>query len=199
MIMIGNKTSVHTYLNYVVIVSPPLAPSASANSATVRKHLAGNPNTTEVTKVTIFDLANKIVAYSGMYEEGIREVFEGWGELFILGNDGKVGRYFTCCSSKSNIHSSTSFCIWKRSRLRISSTFFTRRGSIHWPLVWPNRRTLKTPLLLTFIVNMEITFIRRATISEVRCSSTSKPSGTSSQAMSFERYTTPHSTTTYFD
>jgi hypothetical protein len=88
----GHKSSVYSYLNYIVIVSPPFIPSASAPSATIRKYVARNVNqvTSDITKVTIFDLDNKIVAYSGTFEEGVREVFEGWGDIFVLGSDGKV-------------------------------------------------------------------------------------------------------------
>jgi hypothetical protein len=43
---VGHKLSVHTHLNYLVIVSPPFIPTASAASATVRNFVArsANPN-----------------------------------------------------------------------------------------------------------------------------------------------------------
>ena len=88
----GPKSSVHTFGHYVVIVSPPFIPSASAASATVRNHVARVPNATasDITKVTVFDIDNKIVAFSGAFAEGIREVFEGWGDLYVLSSDGVV-------------------------------------------------------------------------------------------------------------
>ncbi|OCH92268.1 hypothetical protein OBBRIDRAFT_773774 [Obba rivulosa] len=87
----GPKTMVHTHLNYMVIVSPPFSPSASAASATVRNFVAkSNGNNTEITKVTVFDLENKIVAYSGTFTEGVREVISAWGQIYVLSNDGKL-------------------------------------------------------------------------------------------------------------
>jgi vacuolar protein sorting-associated protein 11 len=44
----------------------------------------------DVTKLTIFDLENKFVAYSGTFTEGVREVMSAWGQIYVLSNDGKV-------------------------------------------------------------------------------------------------------------
>ncbi|KZT23981.1 hypothetical protein NEOLEDRAFT_509554 [Neolentinus lepideus HHB14362 ss-1] len=88
----GSKSSVHTHLNYLVIVSPPFAPSASAASATVRNFVArsNTANTTDITKVTVFDPENKFVAYTSTFTEGIREVISQWGNVYILSNDGNL-------------------------------------------------------------------------------------------------------------
>lgn len=90
--VIGYKSSIHTHLNYLVIVSPPFFPSASNASATVRNFVAKTqlPDKTDVSKVTLFDLENKFVAYSGTFVEGVRDVISEWGHVFILTNDGKV-------------------------------------------------------------------------------------------------------------
>jgi vacuolar protein sorting-associated protein 11 len=65
-----NKSSVHTHLNYLVIVSPPITPSAA--SAYVRNLVATRApdDAHKITKVTIFDLENKLIAYSGTCGEG---------------------------------------------------------------------------------------------------------------------------------
>lgn len=91
----GHKSSIHTHLNYLVIVSPPFFPSASNASATVRNFVAKTqlPDKTDVSKVTLFDLENKFVAYSGTFVEGVRDVISEWGQIFILTNDGKVMIY----------------------------------------------------------------------------------------------------------
>jgi hypothetical protein len=66
-------------------------PSASAASATVRNFVArGNPIDTDITKVTVFDLENKFVAYSGTFSQGVRQVISAWGNIYVLGNDGNV-------------------------------------------------------------------------------------------------------------
>ncbi|EPQ57796.1 hypothetical protein GLOTRDRAFT_114433 [Gloeophyllum trabeum ATCC 11539] len=94
----GHKSSVHTHLNYLVIVSPPFAPSASAASATVRNYVArsGNASNTEITKVTVFDPPNKFVAYTGTFTDGVREVISQWGNIYIMSNDGNL----TCLKEK---------------------------------------------------------------------------------------------------
>jgi hypothetical protein len=88
----GPKTAVHTHLNYLVIVSPPLTANATSASATIRSFAARNVGAsgTEVTKVTVFDLENKFVAHSEAFTEGVREVFSQWGNIYVLSNDGKL-------------------------------------------------------------------------------------------------------------
>ena len=44
----------------------------------------------EITEVMIFDLENKLVAYSGTFEEGVREIVSQWGMIYMLENDGMV-------------------------------------------------------------------------------------------------------------
>ena len=86
------KSRIHTYRNYIVIVSPPFSPSASAASATVRNFVARNaaPPSSDITKVSVFDPENKFVAHTGTFTEGVREIFSVWGKLYVLSNDGKV-------------------------------------------------------------------------------------------------------------
>jgi hypothetical protein len=94
-LFIGTKSSVHTHLNYLIIISPPFIPSAASASATVRNFVARAPEAEgDITKVTVFDLENKLVAYSGTFAEGIREVVSQWGRIYVLGNDGKVRFFF---------------------------------------------------------------------------------------------------------
>jgi hypothetical protein len=83
---------VHTHLNYLVIVSPPFVPTASAASATVRNFVAkaANPGDSDITKVTVFDLENKLVAYSGTFTQAVREVISAWGNIYVLTDGGKV-------------------------------------------------------------------------------------------------------------
>lgn len=97
----GSKSAVTSYMNYLIITSPPFMPSASSQSATVRNFVreqrsaAANPSydtSTDISKVTIFDPENKFVAYSGAFTEGVREVFCEWGDVFVLTNDSKLHR-----------------------------------------------------------------------------------------------------------
>jgi hypothetical protein len=86
----GSKSSVHTYLNYLVIVSPPFIPSASSASASVRNFACMTDLSagSDITKVTGFDLENKLFAYSGMFEAGVREVVSQRWRILVLENDG---------------------------------------------------------------------------------------------------------------
>ena len=95
---IGHKTSIHTHLNYVVIVSPPFMPTASAASATVRNFVARSPypNESDITKVTVFEPENKYVAYSGTFAHDVRAVISQWGQIYILTSDGNVRISWFC-------------------------------------------------------------------------------------------------------
>ncbi|KAH7108049.1 hypothetical protein BKA62DRAFT_648793 [Auriculariales sp. MPI-PUGE-AT-0066] len=88
----GSKSSIQAYNNYLVIVTPPFMPSAASNSATIRNFVArsAKATATDVSKVTVFDFENKIVAFSGPFQEGVRDVICAWGKIFVLSNDGKL-------------------------------------------------------------------------------------------------------------
>lgn len=81
----------YAHRNHLVIVSPPFTASVSAQSATVRNFAAktAEPNQ-DISKVVVFDLENKFVAYSGAYTAGIREIFSAHDQIYLLSNDGKV-------------------------------------------------------------------------------------------------------------
>jgi len=101
-ITLGHKSAVYTHGNYLVIVSPPFFPSATSTSATVRNFVARNNNAgeTDITKVTVFDPENKLVAYSGTFRQGVRDVISQWGNVYILSTDGTVRRPSSrlCCT-----------------------------------------------------------------------------------------------------
>ena len=92
MLSLGPKSSISIYKHNLMIVSPPFFPSASSNSATVRNYVKSDPTSasSDVAKVTIFDLQNKLIGYSGTFREGVRHVFHQWGEVFVLGSESKV-------------------------------------------------------------------------------------------------------------
>lgn len=86
----GYKSAVYAHRNYLVIVSPPFTPTASAPSATIRNFVKNNDASTDISKVVVFDLENKFVAYSGTYTDGIREIFSASDQIYLLSNDGKA-------------------------------------------------------------------------------------------------------------
>ncbi|KAI9491576.1 hypothetical protein BDB00DRAFT_766754 [Zychaea mexicana] len=78
--------------NYLVIVSPPVTTTTHLSSP-ARSALSFSPKRSamnELTKVTIFDTANKFIAYVGTFVGGIRGVFCEWNSVWIVGMDGKV-------------------------------------------------------------------------------------------------------------
>ncbi|KAI9350402.1 hypothetical protein BD770DRAFT_157922 [Pilaira anomala] len=78
--------------SYLVIVSPPVTTSTHLSSG-ARASLSFNPkrtSTNELTKIAIFDTANKFVAYVGTFLGGIRGIFCEWNSIWVVGMDGKL-------------------------------------------------------------------------------------------------------------
>ncbi|PWN52887.1 hypothetical protein IE53DRAFT_239997 [Violaceomyces palustris] len=116
----GPKARIHVACSQVVIISPPFQASSASASATVRNYVSGGPfspsssasrgsplsngppsikrgmsgnGLPEIAKVTVFDLDNKLVAYSGTFEGGVREAWLGpAGEILVLGDSGALTR-----------------------------------------------------------------------------------------------------------
>ncbi|OCF37296.1 vacuolar membrane protein [Kwoniella heveanensis BCC8398] len=94
----GPKSSIAIFKHNLIITSPPFYPSASSASATVRHYVSKTAasgdgvTSTDISKVTVFDLQNKLVAYSGTYRDGVRDVFSQWGGIFVYGGNSKITR-----------------------------------------------------------------------------------------------------------
>lgn len=88
----GYKSAVLTHHNYVVVVS---SPSTATATTPVTRKLATTVAAVDgdASKVTVFDMENKVIGYTGMFAEGIREVISEWGNIYILTNDGQVRPY----------------------------------------------------------------------------------------------------------
>ncbi|KAH7922180.1 hypothetical protein BV22DRAFT_1037818 [Leucogyrophana mollusca] len=88
----GRKSSVHTHLHYLVLISSPINPGTSSVSATSRNFVSGNSSSggAEAAKVTVIDLESKIIAYSGVIAEGVREVVSEWGQIYVVVNNGRL-------------------------------------------------------------------------------------------------------------
>ncbi|KAJ3871512.1 hypothetical protein F5051DRAFT_446114 [Lentinula edodes] len=73
----GNKSAIHVHSSYLVIISPPFVASAFAASTTVCNFIrATGDDISEISKVTVFDHANKFVAYSGTFSQGLTHLIE---------------------------------------------------------------------------------------------------------------------------
>ncbi|KAG9316168.1 hypothetical protein JVU11DRAFT_2188 [Chiua virens] len=110
----GRKSSLYTHLNYVVVVLPgSTAPSATLPSAATRtpgprqrklttdasslsnvlaSNSANGASDPDAARVVLIDMENKMVAYFGVFERGVRDVVSVWGSVYVLGNDGTVTR-----------------------------------------------------------------------------------------------------------
>ncbi|KAK4689022.1 vacuolar protein sorting-associated protein 11, partial [Tremellales sp. Uapishka_1] len=90
----GPKSSITAFKHNLIIVSPPFLPSAASNSATVRHYVSKAPNDlgSDIAKIAIFDLQNKLVSYSGTFRDGVREIVCQWGGIFVYGGSGKLSR-----------------------------------------------------------------------------------------------------------
>ncbi|KAG2351149.1 hypothetical protein BDR07DRAFT_1476106 [Suillus spraguei] len=86
----GYKSSIHTHLNYVIVVSPPTTVSTSSAARKLGAQAAGGDG--DASRVTVFDMENKVVGYTGMFAEGIKGVISEWGNIYILTNGGQLTR-----------------------------------------------------------------------------------------------------------
>lgn len=89
-----SSRSKSTSSSYVAITSPPLKATAASNSATIRNYANNStaPPNEMVAKVTIFDLKNKFVAFTATFQEGVCEIWEAWGSIWVLTEAGKVSK-----------------------------------------------------------------------------------------------------------
>ena len=44
----------------------------------------------DAVRVVLIDIGNKMIAYVGVFERGVRDVVSAWGSVYILGNNGSV-------------------------------------------------------------------------------------------------------------
>ncbi|KAI5852990.1 hypothetical protein DFP73DRAFT_25898 [Morchella snyderi] len=99
----GPKEMVNVFKNYISLVSPPASqPSTAARTGGVSntlKRLVGRgapaaaDDPFDVTKFTLLDTELKFVAHSERLVSSVRNVFNSWGDLFVLTFDGKLYRY----------------------------------------------------------------------------------------------------------
>ncbi|PKY50426.1 hypothetical protein RhiirA4_530320, partial [Rhizophagus irregularis] len=88
----GTKSEVIWFKSNLIIVSPPAQSTRYTSTTHTGSSNQKNPSPFELTKVTIFDTANKFIAYVGTFSHGIRTICCEWGGIYILGMDGKLYR-----------------------------------------------------------------------------------------------------------
>ncbi|KAI1844197.1 hypothetical protein JX266_009681 [Neoarthrinium moseri] len=90
----GTTSLASTYQDYVVLVSPPAQPS-NGDSENIRRRFGGGSAETlfNASTFTMIDLNLQIVAHTESLISKVQALFEIWGDLFILTQDGKINRY----------------------------------------------------------------------------------------------------------
>ncbi|PKC62550.1 vacuolar protein sorting protein VPS11 [Rhizophagus irregularis] len=88
----GTKSEVIWFKSNLIIVSPPAQSTRYTSTTHTGSSNQKNTSPFELTKVTIFDTANKFIAYVGTFSHGIRTICCEWGGIYILGMDGKLYR-----------------------------------------------------------------------------------------------------------
>ncbi|KAG1757831.1 hypothetical protein EDB19DRAFT_1891520 [Suillus lakei] len=84
----GYKSSIHTHLNYVIVVSPT-STVTTTSPATRNLAVPAGGGDGDASRVTVFDMENKVVGYTGTFVEGVWEVISEWGNVYILTNNGQ--------------------------------------------------------------------------------------------------------------
>ncbi|KAG2739468.1 hypothetical protein P692DRAFT_201811507 [Suillus brevipes Sb2] len=87
-------TTLDTYnrpVPQLAVVSPPTT-VATASPATRKLAAQAAGGDRDASRVTVFDMENKVVGYTGMFPEGVREVISEWGNIYILINNGQLTR-----------------------------------------------------------------------------------------------------------
>lgn len=68
-----------------------LTTDASSLSNVLSSNFANAPTDPDAARVVLIDMENKMIAYVGIFERGVRDVVSAWGSVYVLGNDGTVG------------------------------------------------------------------------------------------------------------
>ncbi|KAI1091158.1 vacuolar protein sorting-associated protein 11 [Rostrohypoxylon terebratum] len=90
----GVTSLVSTFQDYVALISPPPV-SGSGGSDNIRRRFGGT-NTEALfnaARFTMVDPTLQIVAHSESLISEVKAIFQIWGDLYILTQDGKVNRY----------------------------------------------------------------------------------------------------------
>lgn len=113
----------------------------------------------DVSKVTIFDLENKFIAFSENFREGAREIICEWGQIYVLSNDGKVSsrtlHEHIFCANMSTFSCST--C--KKNQLPKNSITYTANRFSYSPSISHGAKELTKVALPISIGGMEIIFM----------------------------------------
>lgn len=87
----------YAHSGYLVVLSPVVI---TASSSTIQRNVVPRAKTNtqgtaaDAMQLTLFDPENKLIAYSGTFEGGVRDAVSQGGRLYVVTNDGQVGILF---------------------------------------------------------------------------------------------------------
>ena len=70
-----------------------LTTDTSSLSNALSLNSANSASDPDAARVVLIDMENKMVAYIGIFERGVRDVVSAWGSVYVLGNDGLVSLF----------------------------------------------------------------------------------------------------------
>ncbi|KAI0136915.1 vacuolar membrane protein [Xylariales sp. AK1849] len=90
----GTTTMASTYRDYVALVSPPTS-TKNGGSNNIRRRFGGGSAESlfNASTFTMIDPNLQIVAHTESLISKVQVLFQVWGDLFILTQDGKINRY----------------------------------------------------------------------------------------------------------
>ncbi|KAF2969451.1 hypothetical protein GQX73_g4114 [Xylaria multiplex] len=89
----GATTLVSTFEDYVALVSPPSSKNGASDNLRRRFGGASTESLFSAATLTMVDPQLQIVAHSETLISPVKALFQIWGDLFILTQDGKINRY----------------------------------------------------------------------------------------------------------
>jgi hypothetical protein len=98
----GPKARLNSWGNYLVITSPPST--------------TGLKNELEQTRVIVFDLQNRFIAFNSLFRGTVLHVWAEWGELYVLTSSAEVSHMRVFLLAQNLIVSNTVLLFWKKKK-----------------------------------------------------------------------------------
>ncbi|KAL5615301.1 hypothetical protein BROUX41_005350 [Berkeleyomyces rouxiae] len=86
------KNLISTYRDYVALICPPTSESAQIQKEPIRR-LGGASDMLSVSTFLLLEPSLRVVAHTESVVSPVKHIFELWGDLFTLTQDGKITRY----------------------------------------------------------------------------------------------------------
>lgn len=165
--IIGTKSEVIWFKSNLIIVSPPAQSTRYTSTTHTGSSNQKNTSPFELTKVTIFDTANKFIAYVGTFSHGIRTICCEWGGIYILGMDGKVLPSINIFIAKSFVKKindifiliTDSYIVLKKRTHRPNLKYYLRKIYICLQSILRIARNMMMQAFRKFLRNMAIIYI----------------------------------------